>query len=77
MLHTITIETKDETEFEQIRDLAQSLCVPFKESHEKQLSAEEKLHLLNQIYWEGDETGEELNAMIYNARQSSSRDVEL
>ena len=57
MLHTITIETKDETEFGQIKDLLQNLGVPFKESREKLLSAEEKLHLLNQLHWEGDETG--------------------
>lgn len=77
MLHTITIETKSETEFEQIKDFAQNLHVPFKESHEKELSEEERLSLLDQIYWEGEETGDELNAMIYNARQSSSWDVEL
>ncbi|MCF0064219.1 hypothetical protein MUK70_26490 [Dyadobacter chenwenxiniae] len=77
MLHTITIETKDETEFGQIKDLAKNLGVPFRESHQKLLSKEEQLQLLNQLSWEGDETGDELNAMIYGARRSSLRDVEL
>lgn len=77
MLHTITIETIKDTDFEQIKDLAQSLGVPFKESHRERLTTEEQLELLNKLHWEGDETGDELNAMIYSARQSSSRDVEL
>lgn len=77
MLHTITIETKDEAEFEQIKSLAQNLGVPFKESHQKPLSKAEQLQLLNQLHWEGDETGDELNAMIYGSRRSRSQDVEL
>ncbi|SKC17679.1 hypothetical protein [Dyadobacter psychrophilus] len=77
MLHTITIETKDDAEFGQIKDLAKNLGVPFRESHQNLLSKEEQLKLLNQLSWEGDETGDELNAMIYGARRSSSRDVEL
>ncbi|MCE7063552.1 hypothetical protein [Dyadobacter sp. CY343] len=76
MIHTITIKTQDEKEFEQIKGLAQSLGVLFEESHKSHLSKEEQMQLLNQLHWEGDETGDELNAMIYGARQSSSRNVE-
>jgi hypothetical protein len=77
MIHTITIETQDQKEFEQIKNLAQTIGIPFKESHTAPISREEKLRLLNNIHWAGEETGEELNAMIYGARQSSVRDVKL
>lgn len=80
MTHILTIETQNEIEFAQIKGFAERLGVHVKESHlENRLSEAEELELLNRVAgsWAGDETGDELNAMIRGARSDSPRDIEL
>ncbi|QMW00547.1 hypothetical protein [Spirosoma foliorum] len=80
MTHIITIETESETDFAQIKGLAERLGLLIKEVHaETELGQEEELHLLDRIAgsWEGKETGDELNAMIRSARYDSLRDIDL
>ncbi len=77
MTHTIIIETLDESEFAQIKVLVEKLGLRYKEEHREPQNEDEALRVLEQIRWEGDETGDELNAMIQGSRHFGSRDVEL
>ena len=80
MTHILTIETQNENQFFQIKGFAERLGVHVKETHtETSLSEVEELQLLDRVAgsWVGDETGDELNAMIRNARYDSPRDIEL
>lgn len=91
MTHTITIQTNNSTHFEQIKKLAQKLGVITSERHDdstvlvsekkKQavLSDKEQEKLFKGIYgsWDGDETADELVNLIYSARSSSTREIEL
>lgn len=81
MAHTITIETQSDHDFALLKGLAQRLGLPTKESHtgNERLSEEDLLRLLERVAgsWEGQETGDELNAMIRNSRYDSSRKLEL
>ena len=80
MTHILTIETQNEIEFAQIKGLAERLGVHVKESHsDDSLSEAEELELLNRVSgsWAGNETGDELNAIIRNARSDSPRDIDL
>ncbi|KAA0989987.1 hypothetical protein [Dyadobacter aurulentus] len=79
MAHTLTIETKNEADFALVKELANRLGLATKESHQKHLTKAESLALLDKVAgsWEGPETGDEINAMIYNSRYSGDRDLEL
>ncbi|QRR03321.1 hypothetical protein [Dyadobacter sandarakinus] len=79
MTHTLTIEANNEADFALVKELASRLGLAIRESHPKRLTKEESLALLNKVAgsWEGPETGDEINAMIYNSRYSGNRDVEL
>lgn len=78
MTHILTIETKNETDFAQIKGLAERLGAHIEEQHtETGLTEAEEIRLLQHIRWEGEETGDELNAMIQGARHFGTRDVEL
>lgn len=81
MAHTITIETESDKDFALLKGLAERLGLPTKEAHTeyKQLSNKEELILLQRVAgsWEGEETGDELNAMIRNSRYHSRREIEL
>ena len=81
MTHIITIETQSDNDFELIKGLAQRLGLSTKEVHKEVsgLSEDEELKLLESVAgsWEGDETGDELAAMIRRDRNDSPRDIEL
>jgi hypothetical protein len=80
MMHTITIKTPNDNDFALLKGLAQRLGLFTEEGHNATgLSEAEELRLLDRVAgsWVGDETGDELNAMIRNARYDSPRDIEL
>ena len=80
MTHTIIIETQSDNDFELIKTLAERLGLHIEETRTgSSLSEAEELRLLDRVAgsWTGDETGDELNAMIRNARYDSPRDTEL
>lgn len=61
MTHTITIETQNETDFEQVKNLAQRLGIPFSEKHtDPQIIEQEEALRKFAGSWEGEETGDEL-----------------
>ena len=80
MAHTITIETESDNDFALLKGLAERLGLPVKETHEshpmRNVDQEAALKKFTGS-WRGDETAEELQAMIYNARNDQPRDVEL
>lgn len=78
MTHTITIETQNENDLAVFKALADRLGLHTEETHTNtSLSEAEELRLLERVRWEGDETGDELSAMIQGARHFGSRDVQL
>ncbi|WAC15340.1 hypothetical protein [Dyadobacter pollutisoli] len=82
MAHTtMTIEMEDDEHPARLEEfIHHNLGLPPKSfTTRKQLSEEEALRLLERVAgsWEGNETGDELNAMIRNARIDNHRDVEL
>lgn len=81
MTHIITIETNSDDDFALLKGLAQRLGLHTKETHKEVygLSEAEELTLLERVAgsWKGEETGDELNAMIRNSRYDSPREVEL
>ena len=78
MTHTIIIETQNDTVFEQIKEFARQLGVPFSEKHTDIKTAEQQ-EALKKFFgsWKGDETGDELVNLIYSARNDRPRDIEL
>ncbi|WP_040006569.1 hypothetical protein [Fibrisoma limi] len=80
MTHIITIETRNETDFALFKGLADRLGLSTQEAHvDTELTEAEALTLLNRLAgsWAGDETGDELNATLQNARHFGTRDMEL
>lgn len=81
MTHIITIETHSDKDFALLKGLAQRLGLSTKEVHKAAIgeSEAEELTLLERVAgsWKGEETGDELNAMIRNARHDSQREIEL
>jgi hypothetical protein len=60
MTHIITIETQSESQFAQIKGLAERLGVRIKESHKNDLSEAEALQLLDRVAgsWDADGNSE-------------------
>ncbi|OJV20033.1 MAG: hypothetical protein BGO21_11630 [Dyadobacter sp. 50-39] len=80
MVHTITIQTESDNDFALLKGLAERLGLTVNEAQGSKSvrDAEQKAALRKFIgSWRGEETAEELEAMIYNARSDRSRDVEL
>ncbi|QDK81497.1 hypothetical protein EXU85_23965 [Spirosoma sp. KCTC 42546] len=79
MTHTITIETQSENDLLVFKLLADRLGLRSQETHveETSLSEAEELRLLERVSWQGDETGDELNAMIQSTRHFGTRDIQL
>lgn len=80
MTRTITIETQSDHDFVLLKGLAQRMGLSTKESHDEGnvSDAEQQLALRNFIgSWQGDETADELEAMIYEGRNDKSRDIDL
>lgn len=81
MTHIITIETQNDHEFAQIKELAERLGVFFQETHSERsladrVSPEEALKKFTGS-WQGPETGDELMEMVYIECHDYLRDVEL
>ncbi|GAB2763498.1 hypothetical protein GCM10027275_00640 [Rhabdobacter roseus] len=80
MTHKILIETQTDTDFELIVGLARRLGL-----HTRELPIEssenlvEQEQILKDLYgsWQSEESGDELAAMIQQARQDTPRDIEL
>lgn len=77
MTHIITIETQSESDLVQLKGLIERLGLRYKEDHTQPQNEGESLRVLENVHWEGDETGDELNAMMQGARHFGSRDVAL
>ncbi len=78
MTHTITIETHNQDDLLLFRVLAERLGLRLQETHETEATGEsDALQMLNNIDWQSDETGDELNTMLRNARSFGARDVQL
>lgn len=80
MTHIITIETRSENDFALLKGLADRLGLHTEEAHvNKDLSEAEALQLLKRVAggWDSDETGDELNATLQNARYFRPRDLQL
>ncbi len=78
MTHTITIETHNQDDLLLFRVLAERLGLRLQETHETETTGEsDALQMLNNIDWQSDETGDELNTMLRNARSLGARDVQL
>lgn len=80
MKHIIIIETQNDNDFALLKGLAQRLGLSMKESHseDNHLEAQQEAAFKKFVRsWEGEETGDELNAMIYNSRHDSPREIEL
>lgn len=80
MAHTITIEAESENDFDLLKGLAQRLGLPAQEIHpEKSPSQEEQQAAFRKFAgsWKGNESVEELEAMIYAARKDQPRNIQL
>jgi hypothetical protein len=80
MTHIITIETCSETDFALFKGLADRLGLHTEEAHvDKELSEADALRLLDRVAggWSGNETGDELNDTLQNARYFRDRNLKL
>lgn len=80
MTHIITIETQSDNDFALLKGLAQRLGLSMKESHsgDDHLEAQQVAAFKKFVgSWQGEETAEELEEMIYSARNDQPRDIEL
>jgi asparagine synthetase B (glutamine-hydrolysing) len=78
MIHTITIETQNQDDLTLFRVLAERLGLRLHETHDEDTTSEsDTLRQLNSVNWHSDETGDELNTMLRNARSFGGRDVQL
>ncbi len=78
MIHTITIETHNQDDLTLFRVLAERLGLRLQERYDEEpISESDALQQLNSVNWHSDETGDELNTMLRNARSFAGRDVQL
>ena len=79
MTHKLTIQGHKEADIFLVKEIANRLGLITSEITQQRLTKAESLALLDKIAgsWEGPETGDELNAMIYGSRSFGNRDVEL
>ena len=80
MAHTITIETESDNDFALLKGLAERLGLPVRETRSGDLkrNTDQEAALKKFIgSWQGEETAEELEAIIYKARNDRSREVDL
>ncbi|MCE7068004.1 hypothetical protein [Dyadobacter sp. CY326] len=79
MTFKLIIEGHKEKDIFLMKEIANRLGLITSEITQRRLTKDESLALLDKVAgsWEGPETGDELNAMIYGSRFSGNRDVEL
>lgn len=80
MTHIITIETQSDSDFAQVKGFAERLGLYFKESYtgDDVSEAHQKAAFENFVgSWQGEETADELEEIIYSARNDQPRDIEL
>lgn len=80
MTHIITIETQNDSDFAQVKGFAERLGLYFKESHSGDDVNEAHQEAAFKKFvgsWQGEETADELEAIIYSARNDQPRDIEL
>jgi hypothetical protein len=70
MTHTLIIETQNDSDFAQIKGFAERLGVSFRESHAKDDHSAARQEMAFKKFvgsWEGEETADELEALIYSS----------
>jgi hypothetical protein len=81
MTHLITIETQNDIDFVLVKSLILRLGLSMKEQHldKKNISEIEQMDALRKFAgsWKGDETSEDLEALIYGSRNDTPRSIEL
>lgn len=80
MANTITIQTESDNDFALLKGLAERLGLSVKETHEFNTlrnADQEAAFKKFAASWQGEETAEELESLIYSARNDRPRDVEL
>jgi hypothetical protein len=80
MTHILTIETQSETDFAQIKGFAERLGLHFKETHTDEDNSIGMQELAFKKFvgsWQGEETADELEELIYSGRNDQPRDIEL
>jgi hypothetical protein len=80
MAHAITIEAESDKDLTLLRTLAERLGLSVSETPGQATNLNVAQQAALQKFagsWRGDETAEELETMIYNARNDQPRDVEL
>ena len=80
MKHITTIETQSNNDFALLKSLAQRLGLDFQESHSEENHQEDEQKAAFDKFvgsWQGEEPAEELEEMIYSARNDQPRDIEL
>ena len=80
MAHTITIETQSDDDFALLKGLAQRMGLRTKEYHSDYNPSKAEQEIALEKFtgsWGGEETGDELNAMIRNSRYDGPRDIAL
>lgn len=77
MTHTLIIETQLDTDYQLMMGLAHRLGLRVEEYNK--LTISRPSNLLEPLFgaWAGDETGDELAQQIRQARQDSSREINL
>ncbi|QJD80059.1 hypothetical protein [Spirosoma rhododendri] len=79
MTRTIIIETQSDADFALLQELAHRMglnTLDVKQNGQGELTSSQ---LLEQVAgsWQGDETGDEINAMLRNDRWDKSREIDL
>lgn len=80
MNHIITIETENDSNFAQIKGFAEKLGLHVKESHVGSDIGEAHQEAAFKKFvgsWQGEETADELEDIIYSARNDQPRDIDL
>lgn len=80
MSHSILIDTTDNIQLSFLKVLAQQLGLPAKEIESVDKPTIEEQNAAFQKFagsWKGEESAEELEAMIYSARNDQPRDINL
>jgi hypothetical protein len=80
MTHTITIETQNDHDFALLKELVQRLGFSVKDVTNDHTPDEADQQAALQKFvgsWQGSETAEELESLIYKSRNDHPRDIDL
>lgn len=79
MSTTLVLEPTNDADLHLLLSLAQRLGVKATASPATRMSLEEREHRFQALFgaWQSDETGDEINKMLRESRQSNRPDIEL